>query len=185
MYACRNCDCKADNCCRGGGYCSAPKAVDAPAGVVANDADPIGDGTCCPEHRQGKACDQCVSGFYGVNCSACPGFVDRTDQGLPSIVCLGHGTCDAGIYGNGTCACQQGYYGDDCGLCDSTFCEASCSGHGQCVHPLNEERAEARLLHKTKMALIASGVKARNVRAILKKIRDEYDEIHHQSSTVL
>ncbi|CUG92578.1 GPI-anchored surface protein, putative [Bodo saltans] len=65
---------------------------------------------------------------YGFNCAfTCPGSPNIMD------VCTGHGTCDNGPLGLGTCLCADGYGGPAC----STACPAGasgsmCSGHGVC-----------------------------------------------------
>jgi hypothetical protein len=48
----------------------------------------------------------CKTGYYGANCSPCPG--------APSNVCSSHGACRDGIYGNGSCACNNPYSGPYC-----------------------------------------------------------------------
>ena len=55
------------------------------------------------------ASDQCNDGFYGLECT----------QRCPSVTtapCSGHGVCDSGIYGSGTCTCDVGYTGADCNV---------------------------------------------------------------------
>jgi uncharacterized repeat protein (TIGR01451 family) len=47
----------------------------------------------------------CTTGYYGASCtSQCPG----------SGNCSGHGTCDDGVAGAGSCSCDPGYSGADC-----------------------------------------------------------------------
>uniref|UniRef100_A0A0G4H672 EGF-like domain-containing protein n=1 Tax=Chromera velia CCMP2878 TaxID=1169474 RepID=A0A0G4H672_9ALVE len=41
--------------------------------------------------------------------------------------CSGHGQCGAG----GSCTCDSGWYGDNCGL-NRAVCPDNCSGHGDC-----------------------------------------------------
>ena len=81
-------------------------------------------------HREGSTCEDCVSGYYGQTCTECPGFVDRTKQGLASQVCSGHGKCDQGIGGKGNCTCENGFYGIACATCRDSYCPMGCSGHG-------------------------------------------------------
>ena len=132
-YTCRNCDCK--ECCHGGGYCS-KNATTTPVAATLGTAHPAPPkpGKCCAGHREGSECQNCVTGYYGdkKKCKQCPGFIDRTKEAEKSIVCSGHGQCSEGIKGNGTCLCEQGYFGLDCSTCDNTYCPQSCSGHGQC-----------------------------------------------------
>lgn len=82
---------------------------------------------CCPNHH------------YGENCEPCKGGVED--------VCNGNGKCkgDGTRKGNGECACDLGYKGERCELCESGYYEsykddkkALCSKchkacNGQCV----------------------------------------------------
>ncbi|KAM6153254.1 stabilin-2 [Erethizon dorsatum] len=52
---------------------------------------------------------KCCKGFYGPDCSQCPGgFLNP---------CSGNGQCADGISGNGTCICEDGFYGSKCQFC--------------------------------------------------------------------
>ena len=76
----------------------------------------------------GAACDQCHAHYYGPRCRG------RCPVGAPGVVggalvCSGHGVCDRGTRGTGTCLCEPRYIGAAC----QTLCPASlCSGHGAC-----------------------------------------------------
>lgn len=66
----------------------------------------LGDGTCSCYQTigfwAGAICDTCVAGAYGPTCrEVCPGGV-----GNP---CTGHGVCDSGLNGTGTCTCADGW----------------------------------------------------------------------------
>ena len=91
-----------------------------------------GKGKCCGNHREGSQCDRCVAGYWGGNCSACPGLVDRSATGESNIICSGHGSCSQGLAGNGSCTCETGFNGADCGSCEASFCPNQCSSHGAC-----------------------------------------------------
>eukprot|EP00760_Papus_ankaliazontas_P024997 PhM_4_TR2453/c0_g1_i1/m.65008 len=76
-----------------------------------------------------NACEDCITGYYGTNCtSLCP----RSEYPAGPI-CYGHGTCNGGVSGNGTCICSHGWSG---ALCD-TECPggagAPCNNHGTCA----------------------------------------------------
>ena len=136
-YTCRNCDCK--ECCHGGGYCSDNRTNKEVHDrlvhdylVAGNDPPEPFSGKCCNGHREGTECQRCVTGYFGSSCKACPGSVDRSKDGLPSITCSGHGQCSEGLTGNGTCLCQAGFGGNDCSMCDNSYCPMHCSGHGEC-----------------------------------------------------
>ena len=89
-----------------------------------------------PKHGWGgPACDECLPGFFGGNCTPCPGMEyasipknrrmlrygggsRRVDDGVwynggggtavsIFVVCSGHGRCDDGLRGTGTCSCNQ------------------------------------------------------------------------------
>ena len=60
-------------------------------------------GYCPGEHTEGP---QCNVGYFGPDCDPCP------ESG--GEICGGHGTCDEGRRGAGTCACQRGFHGDTC-----------------------------------------------------------------------
>jgi len=53
----------------------------------------------------------CNPGTYGEMCLPCPGGMDNP--------CSGHGTCDDGVTGSGTCSCNTGYVGVACNQCAS------------------------------------------------------------------
>eukprot|EP00066_Takifugu_rubripes_P026344 XP_011615610.1 PREDICTED: stabilin-2 [Takifugu rubripes] len=72
----------------------------------------------------------CCQGFYGPDCSPCPGGHQNP--------CSGHGQCSEGIGGNGTCVCDSSFRGSRCQYCSSSNkygpnCDKTCSCiHGQC-----------------------------------------------------
>eukprot|EP01064_Diplonema_japonicum_P033410 TRINITY_DN656_c0_g2_i1.p1 TRINITY_DN656_c0_g2~~TRINITY_DN656_c0_g2_i1.p1 ORF type:complete len:2097 (+),score=317.64 TRINITY_DN656_c0_g2_i1:49-6339(+) len=90
-------------------------------------------------HWAGLMCNDCASGWAGSTCTT-------PCQGGSCAPCNGHGVCDAGFSGGGSCSCSQslangfwqgisceecltGYYGPDC----KSRCTASaCNGHGKC-----------------------------------------------------
>ncbi|KAJ8245363.1 hypothetical protein GJAV_G00269960 [Gymnothorax javanicus] len=69
----------------------------------------------------------CCKGFYGPDCSPCPGGFSNP--------CSGQGQCMEGIEGNGTCVCKDKFKGSRCHLCSSPNkygpnCDRTC----QCIH---------------------------------------------------
>ncbi|MBN3320010.1 STAB2 protein, partial [Atractosteus spatula] len=72
----------------------------------------------------------CCSGFYGPECSPCPGGFSQP--------CSARGQCADGINGNGTCVCQENFKGSRCQYCTDPSrygpnCDKSCPCvHGQC-----------------------------------------------------
>ncbi|XP_077355725.1 stabilin-2 [Festucalex cinctus] len=78
----------------------------------------------------------CCRGFYGPDCSSCPG-----GHGSP---CSGRGQCSDGLRGNGTCSCQSNFGGSRCQLCSSSTkfgpnCDTTCP----CVHGMCDNRPES------------------------------------------
>ena len=92
----------------------------------------------------GAECAACTVWYYGAQCQ---GLCQGTGSGCH--VCGGHGVCDAGINGTGTCSCHSHWAGVGCGDCapghwapDCTAeCPGSahspCSGHGTCSAGVN------------------------------------------------
>uniref|UniRef100_A0A3Q3FGG4 Stabilin 2 n=1 Tax=Labrus bergylta TaxID=56723 RepID=A0A3Q3FGG4_9LABR len=76
----------------------------------------------------------CCKGFYGPDCSPCPG-----GHQTP---CSGHGQCSEGMEGSGLCVCEQNFRGSRCQYCTAPNkygpnCDRTCPCvHGQCDnHP--------------------------------------------------
>jgi hypothetical protein len=97
-----------------------------------------GNGTCtsfgkckCNTNYCGTYCSQygavckglCPTGTYGPTCVACPGV---------SQPCSGHGRCNDGAAGDGSCDCQAGYWSADCRYECPGGAANICSGHGTC-----------------------------------------------------
>ena len=53
----------------------------------------------CGDVDSNGVCDFCASGHWGKECKICPG-------GAGERACSGHGTCNSGIFGDGTCLCN-------------------------------------------------------------------------------
>uniref|UniRef100_A0A8C9SNB1 Stabilin 2 n=1 Tax=Scleropages formosus TaxID=113540 RepID=A0A8C9SNB1_SCLFO len=72
----------------------------------------------------------CCEGFFGPDCSACPGGFTKP--------CSGHGKCMDGLEGNGTCVCDENFRGSRCQYCSrpdkhGPNCDKTCPCiHGQC-----------------------------------------------------
>jgi len=70
---------------------------------------------CKPNFDLTTGCEQCLDGYYGSDClKTCPG-------GAGTAQCEGHGKCDDGISGTGTCSCGLGYEGTECNKCTAGF----------------------------------------------------------------
>ncbi|KAL3077501.1 hypothetical protein niasHS_012207 [Heterodera schachtii] len=59
----------------------------------------------------------CDEGYFGADCSPCPGMK------LSGKPCFGNGQCQGNgtRNGNGTCSCHAGYVGKMCSNCDSSY----------------------------------------------------------------
>ena len=123
------------------GYSGADCDLPCPAnaGAICSGAGTCSVGRCqCVPGRCGDACEtdsgcgsQCEFGYWGADCStACPGYGAFG-------VCTGHGSCDWGPQGTGTCACDQGYLGPACGR------ECPRSGDFHCNAPLGGQCDDA------------------------------------------
>ncbi|XP_041833045.1 stabilin-2 [Melanotaenia boesemani] len=72
----------------------------------------------------------CCKGFYGPDCTPCPGGFQTP--------CTGHGQCMDGDGGNGSCICEENFRGSRCQYCSSSTnygpnCDRTCPCiHGQC-----------------------------------------------------
>ncbi|KAF7490766.1 Cysteine-rich with EGF-like domain protein 2 [Sarcoptes scabiei] len=64
-------------------------------------------------YNRSKVC--CPSGHFGADCQPC--------RGYPDHVCFGRGHCSGNgtRFGNGKCVCHEGFGGQDCEKCSSTF----------------------------------------------------------------
>lgn len=58
-----------------------------------------GDLCQCGDWDEDNICDTCASGYWGEECKPCPG-------GAGANQCSGHGTCNSGVEGDGTCTCD-------------------------------------------------------------------------------
>ncbi|XP_060766911.1 stabilin-1 isoform X5 [Neoarius graeffei] len=72
---------------------------------------------------------KCCKNHYGRDCQVCPGGLEAP--------CGGHGDCDDGRYGTGTCRCHTGFNGTACELCKKNHygsnCTAcTCTDNGKC-----------------------------------------------------
>ncbi|XP_021114057.1 stabilin-2 isoform X2 [Heterocephalus glaber] len=79
---------------------------------------------------------QCCRGFYGPDCTECPGGVLNT--------CSGNGQCVDGIHGNGTCICKDGFYGSECQFCsDPNKYGHKCEKRCRCVKGTCNNRVDS------------------------------------------
>ncbi|KAM8740220.1 stabilin-2 isoform 1-T1 [Acanthopagrus schlegelii] len=85
---------------------------------------------CSPLCNTTVTTPACCKGFYGPDCSPCPGGYQTP--------CSGHGQCFEGIGGNGSCTCDPNFSGSRCQYCSSSYkygsnCDRTCPCiHGQC-----------------------------------------------------
>uniref|UniRef100_H3AR94 Stabilin 2 n=1 Tax=Latimeria chalumnae TaxID=7897 RepID=H3AR94_LATCH len=82
---------------------------------------------------------KCCKGFYGPECSPCPGGFSNP--------CSGNGKCVDGIDGNGTCICNSNFKGSACQFCSGVIkfgpnCDKKCFClHGECDNKPNSDGA--------------------------------------------
>ncbi|XP_065146012.1 stabilin-2 [Paramisgurnus dabryanus] len=78
----------------------------------------------------------CCKGFFGPDCSPCPGGYIAP--------CSSHGKCFEGMDGNGTCQCEPNFKGSRCQYCANpnkygSSCDKTCG----CIHGVCDNRPEA------------------------------------------
>ncbi|KAI3369756.1 hypothetical protein L3Q82_024579, partial [Scortum barcoo] len=100
-----------------------PGGVEAPCGNHGDCDDGLhGSGRCrCHDGFRGHACELCVTGHYGPNCTACS--------------CGKQGRCEDGIDGSGQCVCIPGWKGDRCQIDIGSIPEEcqQCHNQADCV----------------------------------------------------
>uniref|UniRef100_A0A8C8VGW1 Stabilin 1 n=1 Tax=Pelusios castaneus TaxID=367368 RepID=A0A8C8VGW1_9SAUR len=79
----------------------------------------------------------CCKGFFGPDCTPCPGGFSNP--------CYGRGNCSDGIQGNGNCICFEGFKGIACHICSNPNkhgekCDEDCG----CVHGICDNRPGSR-----------------------------------------
>uniref|UniRef100_A0A8C2GCI5 Stabilin 1 n=1 Tax=Cyprinus carpio TaxID=7962 RepID=A0A8C2GCI5_CYPCA len=72
----------------------------------------------------------CCPGYFGHDCSTCPGSVDNW--------CSNNGQCKDGLFGSGECLCNEGFHGTACEMCEpgryGKDCKSECHcEHGKCL----------------------------------------------------
>ncbi|XP_029282312.1 stabilin-2 [Cottoperca gobio] len=91
---------------------------------------------CAPLCNVTVTSTACCKGFYGPDCSSCPG-------GHQSP-CSGHGQCSEGTGGNGSCVCDPNFRGSRCQYCSSSNKHgANCDRTCPCVHGQCEDRPDS------------------------------------------
>lgn len=84
--------------------CGAEMYIDPETGIVDVEREIFWGGNLCHcgdfnNNNPSGQCDICASGHWGKLCGMCPG-------GAGSKQCSGHGTCNSGVDGDGTCTCD-------------------------------------------------------------------------------
>ncbi|XP_076967946.1 stabilin-2 isoform X2 [Tamandua tetradactyla] len=79
---------------------------------------------------------KCCKGFYGPECSQCPGGFANP--------CSGNGQCEDGRGGRGTCTCEAGFQGSRCHLCsDPQKYGPRCDQQCLCTHGVCDSRIDS------------------------------------------
>ncbi|XP_075900072.1 stabilin-2 isoform X3 [Nelusetta ayraudi] len=90
----------------------------------------VGVRGCSQSCRVNVTAAACCPGFFGPDCTACPGGFRNP--------CSGHGRCSEGMDGNGSCACEPNFSGTHCHFCSDPNkfgprCDRTCLCiHGRC-----------------------------------------------------
>ncbi|KAM9334912.1 stabilin-2 [Symphorus nematophorus] len=85
---------------------------------------------CSPLCNTTVTTPACCKGFYSPDCHPCPGGFKTP--------CSGHGQCQDGLAGNGSCICDVNFGGSRCQFCSTSNkygpnCDRTCPCiHGQC-----------------------------------------------------
>uniref|UniRef100_A0A8B9FNH0 Stabilin 2 n=1 Tax=Amazona collaria TaxID=241587 RepID=A0A8B9FNH0_9PSIT len=101
--------------------------------------------TKCSEGRGTKRGDicfvsqepKCCKGFFGPDCSPCPGGFSKP--------CSGNGQCMDGLDGNGTCICAEAFQGSHCQFCSDPGkygpqCDKEClCVYGKCNNRIDSD----------------------------------------------
>lgn len=92
--------------------------------------------SCMPSCNITTTVPACCAGFYGPECSPCPGGFESP--------CSGHGQCLDGLSGNGTCLCEPNFRGSRCQYCAvSNKYGQNCDKTCHCVHGQCDNRPES------------------------------------------
>ncbi|KAM4569636.1 stabilin-2 [Odontesthes bonariensis] len=91
---------------------------------------------CSPLCNTTVTTPACCKGFYGPDCTPCPGGFQTS--------CSGHGQCMEGMAGNGSCICEANFRGSRCQYCSSPNkygpnCDITCP----CIHGLCDSRPDS------------------------------------------
>ncbi|XP_076861229.1 stabilin-2-like isoform X2 [Brachyhypopomus gauderio] len=72
--------------------------------------------------------ERCCPGFWGNDCTECPGSAANP--------CSNNGVCSEGMGGNGTCTCKAGFVGTACEKCEDNLYGLACNNVCTCKHGL-------------------------------------------------
>ncbi|RXN30465.1 stabilin-1-like protein [Labeo rohita] len=67
----------------------------------------------------------CCPGYFGHDCSKCPGTVDNW--------CSNNGQCKDGLFGSGECLCNEGFHGTACEMCEPGRYGKDCKSGHRCL----------------------------------------------------
>ncbi|XP_045911386.1 stabilin-2-like [Micropterus dolomieu] len=91
---------------------------------------------CRPRCNATVTTPACCKGFYGPDCSPCPGGYQTP--------CSGHGQCLEGLGGNGSCVCDSNFSGSRCQYCSSSNkCGPNCDRTCPCIHGQCDNRPDS------------------------------------------
>eukprot|EP00736_Rhodelphis_marinus_P014186 Rmarinus@m.1453 len=131
----------------------------------------------CDDHFVGDYCDQCEVGAYGANCDPCPGGTNRP--------CSGHGHCDDGIRGSGSCDCFQGYAASsECETCAAGY-ERTFSSSGEMICELNQSACMVPVRRPEKVDSIEANVTVSKTSERESKDLMTSSTLHNETSMVV
>uniref|UniRef100_A0A8D0G0U6 Stabilin 2 n=1 Tax=Strix occidentalis caurina TaxID=311401 RepID=A0A8D0G0U6_STROC len=79
---------------------------------------------------------KCCKGFFGPDCSPCPGGFSKP--------CSGNGQCMDGLDGNGTCVCAKAFQGSHCQFCsDPSKYGPQCDKECLCIYGKCDNRIDS------------------------------------------
>ncbi|XP_039999160.1 stabilin-2 isoform X2 [Xiphias gladius] len=90
---------------------------------------------CSPLCNATVTTPACCKGFYGPDCTPCPGGYQNP--------CSGHGQCLEGIGGNGMCICDSNFRGSRCQYCSSNKYGPNCDTTCPCIHGQCDNRPDS------------------------------------------
>jgi len=139
--------------CNGNGYCSSGVlGTGACICNVTNYSSISNCSSCIANYNLSGNCKSCLAGFNSsINCSNCVNDYYGQNCSLNCTVdCNGHGACNTGISGDGTCICDFGYNPSD--DCDTIIPKSSHNGSQSSNHKSASSSIKSKFILEEKVA---------------------------------